>query len=486
MQIDDTISKASTVLRKLKSIKNSLTPINRIPPETLSHTATFLVRERDLIDATAVCRHWRTILLSFPRLWRNAGGSFSELEAYLERSKSVPIEVDLSSPHLAPFIIPHTFRLVALTICVKDSSCVNQIAEHLRGPIPTLRSLDIRTRRYIRTLELPSGLCEGLFRYLKRLSLSGISSFSGPQTFPHITELFLRTVCLSHRPAVALLKALEQLPGLVKVSVIFQNNWYIEIRSPDIVTLPCVQEMDLSASIVEESISTAAIPPLLRFLKLPKATSITIPSPYHAKPDLPILPVTSFGDQLPNYVELPELRIDAATLPGKVVFRSPSQAVFTYHCGALWDYERERRLWGDLPLSSVRKVTAVLAGTQPDKKDVWLVDLLEELDFLELLELEGDCGQVLRCLRRRLVRGVMRINIKTLIVHGGEYAKTQALKFESAKDDLGLENMTVTYYYIPDPEARGSVQNPDVESSTDDIVWDVDLDSDDEGGGEDE
>ena len=62
-----------------------------------------------------------------------------------------------------------------------------------------------------------------------------------------------------------------------------------------------------------------------------------------------------------------------------------------------------------------------------------MLDMLKELDFLELLELAGDCGLVLRRLRRRLVRGVMQINIKTLIVHGGGYAKIQALKFESVR-----------------------------------------------------
>jgi hypothetical protein len=45
----------------------------------------------------------------------------------------------------------------------------------------------------------------------------------------------------------------------------------------------------------------------------------------------------------------------------------------------------------------------------------------------------------------------MRTDIKTLIVRGGEYAKSQALKLESVKDDVGLEDMTVTY--IPDPGA---------------------------------
>jgi len=40
---------------------------------------------------------------------------------------------------------------------------------------------------------------------------------------------------------------LELLPGLVKVSLKFEGDWYTEIDFPRTVTLPCVQEMDLSA-----------------------------------------------------------------------------------------------------------------------------------------------------------------------------------------------------------------------------------------------
>ena len=54
VRADDTISKTLTLLREMKSIKNSLTLINQIPPETLALTATFLMKERDLINATAV------------------------------------------------------------------------------------------------------------------------------------------------------------------------------------------------------------------------------------------------------------------------------------------------------------------------------------------------------------------------------------------------------------------------------------------------
>ena len=52
----------------------------------------------------------------------------------------------------------------------------------------------------------------------------------------------------------------------------------------------------------------------------------------------------------------------------------------------------------------------VLVEIQVDNEDIWLVNVLGELDFLKLLELAGDCDQVLRCLRRRLVRSTLKCN----------------------------------------------------------------------------
>jgi hypothetical protein len=486
VQIDDTVLKISAILRKARSIKNRLTPINKFPPETLALTATFLVKQRDLVNATAVCQQWRTILVSFPRLWQNPGGSSSELEAYLERSKSVPIEVNLSSPQLVISITPHTSRLVTLTLLVNDSTDFGRIATHLHYPIPTLRSLEILTRnRQLRTLELPSGLRDGLFQHLKKLDLKGISSFRGFQTFPNITELFLRTNPFLKNPTVALLNALGQLPGLEKVYIAFHCGWYTEIDSSSVVTLPCVREMCLYAPDMNTPMKLEAVPPILQFLKLPKVTSLTVqqltsPFPW----GFSTLPVTSFGEHLPNYVELPDLRIRTTATSGEVIFQSPSQAMFTYRTGPLQDFKREARLWGDLPVHSIRKVAAVLADPEFGGEDMWLVDLFGELDSLEILALGGDCGQVLRRLRHRMVRGVMRVDIKSLMVRGGEYAKSQAFKFESVKDSIGLHQMTVTCFL--DPKAReGRAPDPGAESSSDDEVWNEDSDEnsdeDDEG-----
>ena len=85
----------------------------------------------------------------------------------------------------------------------------------------------------------------------------------------------------------------------------------------------------------------------------------------------------------------------------------------------------------------------------------------------------------------------MRVDIKALVVRGGEYAKSQAFRLESVKDDLGLKNMTVTY--IPDPQAYGGLaRDINAKSLSDDEDWgegpekDSDLDSDHEDDDEDE
>ena len=375
----------------------------------------------------------------------------SELEAYLERSKSAPFSVALSSPQLVTAIAPHTSRLVALTTCVKTSSKFNHIVEHLRDPNPVLRSLDIRTEnRHLKTLKLPPGLRDGLFRNLKALTLGGISSFRGPEVFPSVTELSFYTGRSPYMEIHTILNILERLPSLVKFSAVFQTRC-TETHSSHIVTLPCLQEIHIRTS-ADYRHEWPIIPPILPSLELPEATSVTLDSRLFPSTIIPILPGTSFGKQLPNYVNLPELRIDTTSSSGKITFRGLSQVAFTYHTESLYDYKRERRLWGGLPLSSVRRVTAVLVDPTHGIEETWVTNLLGDMASLDLLELGGDCGRVLKYLRRRLSQGTIRIDVQKLIVRGGEYAKWQALKLERARGDLGLQNMSVAC--LLDPEVN--------------------------------
>ena len=87
-----------TTARKLCQIINRNNSLShRLPPETLAMVASHLEDDASLIAATHVCHLWRAALLSSPRLWSHL--SFvNEKRAlvFLERSKSVPLYVDLT------------------------------------------------------------------------------------------------------------------------------------------------------------------------------------------------------------------------------------------------------------------------------------------------------------------------------------------------------------------------------------------------------
>ena len=458
VQIDDTILRISTILKRARNIKNCLAPINQLPPEILAHVVAFLPTERDLISATAACQHWRTTLLSFPRLWRNVGGSSSEIQAYIERSKSTPIGVTLSSPELAELIVPHTSRLVGLTIQLNDLPSLCQVVEHLHSPIPTLRVFRIITDTpELHTLEFHSDLQGPFFLHSKKLEIEGISAFHAYQAFPHVTEFTLHTNAYHSTPMDPLLRMLEQFPALERIHITFYADLHTK-PTPHMVTLPHVQEMSLSASSWGKVVR---IPHILQFLRLPNLTSLCL----RAMPKLatfrPVFPVTKFDEHLPNLVELPELQIELDMLFSEATFRGPSQAILKYLIGPLSSYDlHERIFWRELPLHSVRRLTVNMVFPPSDQALEWLVGLLRDLKFLEGLELGGECDRALSRLRYCMSRGDISLRIQTLIVHRGGYARTQALVLKDLIDATGLN---VTLICPPDPEVQ---EGREVETET--------------------
>jgi len=449
-QIDDAIPRISNIQKKAKDIKNSLAPINKLPPEILALVVTFLGPGRYLIYATAVCQRWRTALLSFPRLWSRIPFSSGQVqfETYLARSKCAPLEVQLRPPyfHLLKSLAPHAFRLVSLAVQVVASSDVRQIANYVRTTVPTIPKLSIIAVSSLTTLDIPSKR----FPYVKTLRLEGISSFLAPHSFPHITELTWHVGSHNCSPIqlAELLDTLGRLPTLEKVYLNFQTNRYIMADpAPPIATLPHVYQMSLSCSEGEN----AGIPYILDFLELPNLTSLVIDTP----PTLPwfsILPNISFGKHLPTLAELPEMGVYTCAGYGQVTFRGPSQASLEYHAHARplgkLSYYRDRTVWGSLPLHSVRRLVVGMADFTEGVEDVWLVSLLRDLDSLEHLELEGQCGFVLRRLCQMMVQGDPLPDMKTLTVRSGAYGRRRALRLRDVADELGL-GIIVTCHGLP-------------------------------------
>ena len=121
MEIEENIREA--LQTRVTVFKNSPRPVNKLPPEILSRVLENRNAERDLIAATHVCRYWRSSLLSNPTLWTCLRFLYDidRTSAYLERSKSVPIDIDINlrfkeRSGLFELVAPHARRTRSLTI----------------------------------------------------------------------------------------------------------------------------------------------------------------------------------------------------------------------------------------------------------------------------------------------------------------------------------------------------------------------------------
>ncbi|KAF9782902.1 hypothetical protein BJ322DRAFT_1073218 [Thelephora terrestris] len=468
-QINDAISRMPTIFRRMKNIKNRLAPVNRIPPETLAHVATFFAKERDLVNATAVCRHWRETLLSFPRLWRNAGGNSPEIKAYIERSKSTPLDVSLLYPSFVEFVIPHASRLAGLTVRLVKSSNFSQIAERLRNPLPMLHTFRVTViPPHPHALEFPPDLDNPFLSQTKKLELRGISTFLGPQSFPNVTELVLHTIRYVSTPMDRFLRTFEQLPSLERVSITFHASLYTN-EDHRVVTLSHVQEMSLS--VFADHVTDAHLPDILQYLRLPKLTSLCVQSLPRLTYYRPIFPHTTFREHLPNLAQLPELQVNIGMSSDEVTFRSPSGATLKYLAGPLSDYEsHESRIWRQLPLRTVRRLTVNMGHQLIGSEFDWLSRLLQDLEFLEHLELGGECGEGLRWLCGEMTQDRMHSGVETLTVRCGEHERPQALKLKRLADAAGV---TTTLICASDPrvheEREAGTSRGDLDDERDEV-----------------
>ena len=445
MQIDDAIARISIVLGKAKNIRNCFAaPVNRLPPEMLAHIATFFARERDLIDATAVCHHWRTTLLSFPLLWCNVGGSPPEIRAYIERSKSAMLDVSLLRPSMAELVAPHTSRMASLTVELGGSLGLSQITEHLHYPIPTLHTFRmVNVLPHVHTLIFPPNF-NPFFLHSKKLEIAGISAFRGQQTFPCVTELTLRTNDYEPRPLDSFLGILERLPLLEMVHITFAEDMYID-SIPRVATLPRVQTMTLSR--LGKARAAIHFPWILGYLRLPNLTSLRVQASRGLVTYRPIFPQTEFDEHLPNFTELPELHVDMES--AEATFRNPSRATLKYHIGPLEDYEsNEGKLWRELPLHSVRGLAVNVATCPFEQEFGWLNRLLGDLVRLEHLELWAEYGGAIRWLCQELERKKNFLRVESLTVHCREHERPQALKLKQLADAVGL---ITTLVFTPNP-----------------------------------
>ena len=430
--------------------------INKIPPETLALIATFLNPGRQLIDATAVCQHWRATLLSSPRLWNRISCSTGDMfETYLKRSKSVPLKVQLhdTSLRLLESLTPHISRLSSLTlvrVSFGASFDFEPLTHHLGNPIPTLNEFGIISQFGMDGLTLPSGVKNDHFLHVKKLRLVQVPFFRAPHVFPQVTELMWETWPLNSMPLPSLVETLVELPTLERVQIVFSGFSRTTITPTHWVTLPNVQRMSLRSS-------WGDIPNLLEFLKLPSLTSLVVSGVLDTQGPFDILPVTHFSENIPNLAELPEMEVTMDRHRNRVWFRSASQATLDYYIrprplgrGPRGHY---RKFWDGIPVDSIRKVFVEIETTDGD--DEWVVNLLRGLGSLEHLEFCSRCGRTPQHLRQMIIEGVPFPEMESLAVYlGSDCEADRVCRWKDVVDglDTGISVAWVNDSWISDEE----------------------------------
>ena len=210
---------ALQVLGLVRSLRNSLAPINRIPPEVLSLIPDYYEddgEDQDLIALTHVCHGWRDIFTSRSSLWTQlAFPNIDSTRTYIQRSKSSPLEIWLDDSQdetyleASSLIIPHIHRLKHLSI---SGDTLPGILSHFHCQLPLLEWLDIHIIGP-RDQTLDDALFGGNLSSLRQLHLHGVITHLPWKNMANLDVVDLRS-CRPGYGVTQLLDFFESAPRL--------------------------------------------------------------------------------------------------------------------------------------------------------------------------------------------------------------------------------------------------------------------------------
>ncbi|KAF6756821.1 hypothetical protein DFP72DRAFT_261701 [Ephemerocybe angulata] len=245
-KLDHRVFELEVEIRAIKSFRNTLAPINGIPPEILSiifiivaHCPqSFLDLETrgPYVDTTwiqstsHVCRQWREVALVCPALWARISFASPEItELMLLRSKDAPLSIVYNESHqtfphhvLQALFHSHRLKAIELRSDYYQSSSLGTLLTHHSRPMPILQSLKLRdmvgSGFHFPGRFFPEGA--PALRYLEARGCN-ISHWQDLPLGTNLTTLHLEAHRTSNRPTVEEFHgALVRVPCLLELSLI--------------------------------------------------------------------------------------------------------------------------------------------------------------------------------------------------------------------------------------------------------------------------
>ena len=241
----------------MRSWRNHLAPISRIPPEIFVLVPDFWEvgnRDEDVIALTHVCQTWRELFVPRPSLWVDFDCmSMDKTIVYLERSGSSPINLwldgrDNRSPQY-PFlhVVPHVVnRLKSLDINGKPET-LQDFTTHLTRPAPLLESLSIHggcESDPDRNPLLTTTLFNGDLHSLRELCLLSVRTMLPWRNMVNLTSFTLGHMLPADVSISQLLDFFEASPHLRDVRL-YAATPTSGAQDGRLVSLACLESMDI-------------------------------------------------------------------------------------------------------------------------------------------------------------------------------------------------------------------------------------------------
>jgi hypothetical protein len=219
--VDALEQEALEVLSLVRSMKNTFAPINRIPQEVLSLIPKHCDTDEVLITATHVCRGWREQFISHSSLWTTLDcATVNQTRAYLERSKTSPLDICLGGKGRAPFLndaflltVPHLGRLRSLSVTASSIKLVELIKHFLHCRAPLLEELKICSTS-TSPPSIPAVIFDGNLSSLRKLYLDGALTNLPWRNLSNLTTFYFHRVPSNEVSVTQLLDFFEQVPAL--------------------------------------------------------------------------------------------------------------------------------------------------------------------------------------------------------------------------------------------------------------------------------
>ena len=332
---------ASTALADLREWRNSFVPINRFPLEVLSLIPNHLSGEKNVINVSSVCRHWRRTFVQHAVLWSKLNLSLRRTELFvktrLERAKGSALHLTLARmnrPNILALLAPHAQQFGSLDFIFDCWSHVRKFSEVASGPLPLLHTLKIHTTEDDDSLDPQPTIHPSLPLFNGAVNLkifflrTEVLPFLGHFTFPNLTIFQLLATSEDQAfPTSQLLDFLEATPTLRDVRLAVHEEISLAgVPQGRIVVLPNTEILYVSQAEPGYVIAAHISCPAVQWASLMQEQDLAYANPREAFPTSvtwDIVPPRYMADQIDEVV------LDSTTSDSmlcSITFLSPDSA----------------------------------------------------------------------------------------------------------------------------------------------------------------